>query len=126
MTLEHVAAWLREFARIVAEGKDYLTQLDSAIGDADHGINMDRGMQAVIAVLDEESFSQVSDLVKKVGMTLVSTVGGAAGPLYGTYFIRFGTKAGDVAELSSAELGEAFLAGLEGVVARGETGDLNS
>jgi dihydroxyacetone kinase-like protein len=118
-------AWLRQFARLITENKDYLTRLDSAIGDADHGINMDRGMQAVVAALDGEEFTRVSDLFQKVGMTLVSTVGGAAGPLYGTYFLRFGMKAGDVCELSAAALGEALLAGLEGVVARGkpEPGD---
>lgn len=124
-TFADLRAWLREFARLVANGKEYLTELDSAIGDADHGINMDRGMQAVVAALDEDEFTAVSDLFEKVGMTLVSTVGGAAGPLYGTYFLRFGMKAGDVAELSAAALGEALVAGLEGVVARGkpEAGD---
>lgn len=125
VTVDDLQAWLREYARLIADGKDYLTQLDSAIGDADHGINMERGMQAVVAALDAEEFTQVSDLFKKVGMTLVSTVGGAAGPLYGTYFLRFGMKAGDIAKLTAAELGEALLAGLEGVVARGkpEPGD---
>jgi dihydroxyacetone kinase-like protein len=125
ITLDDLAAWLREFAELITANKDHLTRLDSAIGDADHGINMDRGMQAVVAALDDDDFTQVSDLFKKVGMTLVSTVGGAAGPLYGTYFLRFGMKAGDVAALSPAELGEALDAGLEGVVARGkpEPGD---
>ena len=123
--LHSLQAWLREFAKLIAENKDYLTQLDSAIGDADHGINMDRGMRAVVTVLDNEEFARVADLFNKVGMTLVSSVGGAAGPLYGTYFLRFGINAGDVAELNAARLGEAFLAGLEGVVARGkpEPGD---
>lgn len=125
VTLTQLEAWLREFARLISENKDHLTRLDSAIGDADHGINMERGTTAVVAMLDAEEFTQVSDLFKKVGMTLVSTVGGAAGPLYGTYFLRFGMKAGDAAELTAAELGEALLAGLEGVVARGkpEPGD---
>lgn len=125
VTLAELEAWLREFARLIHENKDHLTQLDSAIGDADHGINMDRGMQAVVGALDAEEFIQVSDLFKKTGMTLVSTVGGAAGPLYGTYFLRFGMKAGDVAEIAAAELGEALQAGLEGVVVRGkpEAGD---
>lgn len=125
VTLAELEAWLREFARLIHENKDHLTQLDSAIGDADHGINMDRGMQAVVGALDAEEFTQVSDLFKKTGMTLVSTVGGAAGPLYGTYFLRFGMKAGDVAEIAAAELGEALQAGLEGVVVRGkpEAGD---
>ena len=125
VSLDKLQAWLREFARLITENKDHLTRLDSAIGDADHGINMDRGMRTVVAALDGDDFSNVSDLFRKVGMTLVSAVGGAAGPLYGTYFLRFGMSAGDVAELSPAALGEAFLAGLDGVVARGkpEPGD---
>ena len=125
VSLDNLQAWLRQFAELIAANKDHLTQLDSAIGDADHGINMDRGMQAVVKVLDAEEFTQVSDLFKKVGMTLVSTVGGAAGPLYGTYFLRFGMNSGDGAELTATALGEALDAGLEGVVARGkpEPGD---
>ncbi len=125
VTLSQLEAWLREFARLVVENKDYLTRLDSDIGDADHGINMARGMQAVVAALDAEQFSGIADLFKKVGMTLVSTVGGAAGPLYGTYFLRFAAAAGDAAELTPAGLGDALVAGLGGVVARGkpEAGD---
>ena len=73
------------------ENAAYLTELDSAIGDADHGANMDRGFQAIVAVLDETSFCSVDELMKKAGMTLVSKVGGASGPLYGTFFLRFGT-----------------------------------
>jgi dihydroxyacetone kinase-like protein len=125
VTVANLEAWLREFARLVAENKDYLTRLDSDIGDADHGINMDRGMKAVIAALDAEQLAGIADLFKKVGMTLVSTVGGAAGPLYGTFFLRFGIAAGDIPELTTTTLGEALVAGLEGVVARGkpEAGD---
>ncbi len=125
VTIGDLEAWLREFARLIALEKEHLTQLDSAIGDADHGINMDRGMQAVVTALDRAQSADVADLFKRVGMTLVSTVGGAAGPLYGTYFLRFGTEAGGVAELSAAELGKALRAGLEGVVVRGkpEPGD---
>ena len=77
VTVANLEAWLREFARLIAENKDHLTQLDSAIGDADHGINMERGMQAVVSAIDTEEFPHVSDLFKKVGMTLVTTVGGA-------------------------------------------------
>jgi len=125
VTVGDLEAWLREYAGLIRANKEALTQLDSAIGDADHGINMDRGMQAVVAALDGTEFAHVAKLFQKVGMTLVSTVGGAAGPLYGTYFLRFGTEAGDVAELTVAELGEALSAGLGGVVARGkpEPGD---
>lgn len=125
VTVDGLRAWMVEFARIVGENKEHLTQLDSAIGDADHGINLNRGMQAVLGVLDGESPKEVSDLLKTIGMTLVSTVGGASGALYGTYFLRLGTSSGDTAELSPAEFGAALRAGVDGVVARGkpELGD---
>ena len=85
--------WIRAFAATVAENKVYLTELDSAIGDADHGINMNRGMQAVVAKIDGISGPDIGALLKTVGMTLVSTVGGAGGPLYGTLFLQMGTSA---------------------------------
>jgi len=120
-----LAAWIREFARVVAEQKDLLTQLDSAIGDADHGINMDRGMTAVVAALEANPPSGAAALLKQVGMTLVSTVGGASGPLYGTFFLRMATAAGDIESLDPGAFAKALRAGLDGVVARGkaEAGD---
>src|SRR3954468_22612767 len=99
ISVEELADWLREFGRLVTEHRDELTTLDAAIGDADHGTNMERGMSAVVAGLGGET---VGELFKRTGMTLVSTVGGASGPLYGTFFLRFGTSAGDVTELDSA------------------------
>lgn len=90
-----VAAWLRAFAAAVAEEREYLTELDAAIGDADHGVNMDRGMQAVLAKLDALAAGATGALLKGVGMTLVSTVGGAAGPLYGTLFLEMGKTTGE-------------------------------
>lgn len=125
VSLDDLVDWLREYTRLVEGEKEHLTELDSAIGDADHGINMDRGMQAVTEMLDANSFTAISALFQKVGMTLVTTVGGAAGPLYGTFFLRFGAAAGDKGRLSGADLAAAFRAGLEGVVARGkaEAGD---
>ncbi|MEV4706437.1 dihydroxyacetone kinase subunit DhaL [Actinoplanes sp. NPDC049316] len=120
-----VTAWLREFARLVAENKDLLTELDSAIGDADHGINMDRGMTAVSAALENESGKTPAALLKRTGMTLVSTVGGASGPLYGTAFLRMATAAGDAEGLDGESFAKVLRAGLDGVVARGkaELGD---
>jgi dihydroxyacetone kinase-like protein len=120
-----LAAWIRDFARLVAVNKDLLTHLDSAIGDADHGINMDRGMSAVVAALDGEPPASAAALLKLAGMKLVSTVGGASGPLYGTFFLRMATAAGDVAALDADGFAKALRAGLEGVVARGkaEAGD---
>jgi dihydroxyacetone kinase-like protein len=123
--LDDLHGWLSEFARLVHENRDMLTQLDSAIGDADHGINMDRGMTAVTEAIAAAELPTVAALFQKVGMTLVTTVGGASGPLYGTFFLRFGTNAGDATSLSPTELAAALRAGQEGVVARGkpELGD---
>lgn len=105
---------------MVTEQKAYLTELDSAIGDADHGINMSRGMNAVAAKLDASSPSTISELFKTVGMTLVSTVGGASGPLYGTFFLRIGASAADAEELDGQALAAAMQSALDGVVARGK------
>ena len=117
--------WVRTFARLVAANRDDLTELDAAIGDADHGANMDRGMQAAVAALDETRPSNPSALFTKVGMTLVSTVGGASGPLYGTFFLRIGGALGDGDPVPADQLAVALRAGLDGVVARGkaEAGD---
>jgi dihydroxyacetone kinase-like protein len=134
---QDVMAWLRAYAAVVAEKRDALTELDAAIGDADHGVNMDRGMQAVLgklAALDELSEGgapggaaegDIGALLKKVGMTLVSTVGGAAGPLYGTLFLDMGKAAAGAADLTVTQWAAAFEAGVKGVQARGkaELGD---
>jgi phosphoenolpyruvate---glycerone phosphotransferase subunit DhaL len=124
-TLDQLDAWVRGFAAAVHTHRDELTRLDSAIGDADHGSNMDRGMAAVVAALDADAQPSAAALFKKTGMTLVSTVGGASGPLYGTLFLRVATAAGEVTELDGPAFAKALRAGLEGVVARGkaEAGD---
>ena len=117
-------AWVREFARSIAEHKDELTELDSAIGDADHGANMDRGMSAAVAAIDASPPADPAALLKQVGMTLVSKVGGASGPLYGTFFLRMAGALGpDPAD--DETFARALRAGLDGVVARGkaEPGD---
>lgn len=125
VTAAGLGSWLRAYAGTIHENAGYLTELDSAIGDADHGSNMDRGMQKVVGVLDTESFDTPDALCKKVGMTLVGAVGGASGPLYGTFFLRFGAALAGVADVGVAELGAALRAGVEGVVTRGkaELGD---
>jgi dihydroxyacetone kinase-like protein len=123
---DEVLGWIRRFAAEVEANKEYLTQLDAAIGDADHGINMDRGMSAVIAKVDAQAGEQdVGALLKTVGMTLVSTVGGAGGPLYGTLFLQMGTAASGKGELSPDDWAAALEAGIAGVQARGkaEQGD---
>ncbi len=117
-------AALRRFIDLYAarlhERRDELTELDSAIGDADHGVNMDRGFTAVRAKLTDLDPTDLGTTAKTVGMTLISTVGGAAGPLYGTFFLRLATALGDAGAVDAAGLGTALRAGLEGVVARGK------
>ena len=117
--------WISRFRDAVTEKREWLTELDSAIGDADHGANMARGMSAVGEKLAAGTPATVDELLKTVGMTLVSSVGGASGPLYGTFFLRMGMTAGAVTELDAAGLASALRAGLEGIVARGkaEAGD---
>jgi phosphoenolpyruvate---glycerone phosphotransferase subunit DhaL len=117
---DQVVALVRAFAGVVAENKAYLTELDSAIGDADHGINMDRGMQAVLGKLEGQAAGDIGALFKTVGMTLVSTVGGAGGPLYGTLFLQLGTATVGKAELEPADWAAALDAAVNGVVARGK------
>ena len=114
--------FLETFAARIHAAKEELTQLDSAIGDADHGINMDRGMTAIVELLPSLQGGDAGTLFKQTGMKLISTVGGASGPLYGTFFLRLGTSFGTATEIGATELAAAFRAGLEGVIARGKAG----
>ena len=128
MSLGHddVVRWIRAFAADVSANKEQLTQLDAAVGDGDHGINMDRGMSAVLAKLDAATEEQdIGALLKTVGMTLVSTVGGAGGPLYGTLFLQMGTAVSGKDQLDPDDWAAALEAGIAGVQARGkaEPGD---
>jgi dihydroxyacetone kinase-like protein len=117
---DDVVRMIRAFAATVAEQKEYLTELDSAIGDADHGINMDRGMRAVITKIDAQEPTDVGALLKTVGMTLVSTVGGAGGPLYGTLFLQLGTATAGKETLEALDWAAALDAAVTGVQARGK------
>ena len=120
-----LADWITRYRDAVTAQRDWLTELDSAIGDADHGANMARGFAAVGEKLSAATPATIDELLKTVGMTLVSSVGGASGPLYGTFFLRMGMTAGAVTELDGPALAAALRAGLEGIVARGkaEAGD---
>ena len=124
VTIEDLVGWLTSFRDAVHENGDHLTALDSAIGDADHGANLIRGMDAVMTALDPVP-DNAGELLKKVGMTLVTSVGGASGPLYGTFFLRAAGAAGDATTLDGPALLAVLRAGLEGIVARGraEAGD---
>ena len=112
--------WLRLAAKVIAENRMALIELDRVIGDGDHGENMDRGFSAVLAKLDAEPPATPGAAFKLVAMTLMSKVGGAAGPLYGTAFLRAATAVGDAAELDSNTLAAALAAARDGVVARGK------
>jgi dihydroxyacetone kinase-like protein len=118
-TAEFVAA-LETFADRIHAAREELTALDSAIGDADHGINMDRGMTAVRGNLSTLRDGQAGALFKQVGRTLISTVGGASGPLYGTFFLRFGTALGEAEEVAPADVARGLRAGLDGIIGLGK------
>jgi phosphoenolpyruvate---glycerone phosphotransferase subunit DhaL len=126
LSYDDVLRWIRTFAAEVGTNKEQLTQLDAAVGDGDHGINMDRGMSAVIGKVDAAGQEQdIGALLKTVGMTLVSTVGGAGGPLYGTLFMQMGTAVSGKNELGPDDWAAALEAAVAGVQARGkaEPGD---
>lgn len=118
-------AWVKAVAEVIAQNRTYLTELDAAIGDADHGVNMDRGFRAVMNKLPEISDKDIGTIFKTIGMTLISTVGGAGGPLYGTFFLQAGMKTAGKMELNLADWAEAMEAALNGIIMRGkaEVGD---
>jgi phosphoenolpyruvate---glycerone phosphotransferase subunit DhaL len=117
---DQIFAWIERYAAHIAEQKDYLTQLDSAIGDGDHGANMHRGLQAVLKKKAELQNTDIGARLKGVAMTLISTVGGASGALYGTFFLQASTMAGSRTELSPSEFGSILEKGLAGIVLRGK------
>jgi dihydroxyacetone kinase-like protein len=120
ISYDDAVRFIRTFAGVIAENKEYLTQLDSAIGDADHGINMDRGFRAVIDKIEPLEPGDIGAMFKTVGMTLVSTVGGAGGPLYGTLFLQLGLKGAGKQELEPEDWADMLAAAVDGVIARGK------
>lgn len=119
ITKDQIVRWLEKTAAVLHENKSYLTDLDSAIGDADHGTNMDRGFKKVMEKLPTVSDKDIGNILKTVGMTLISSVGGASGPLYGTFFMRSGMAMAAKEELSGEDLFKLLQAGVEGVLQRG-------
>jgi dihydroxyacetone kinase-like protein len=117
---DNLLAWINLLQQVYAENKQYLTQLDSAIGDADHGINMDRGFSTVKAELEKAGEQDISGTLKTVAMSLIRTVGGASGPLYGTFFMRASAICANKTELTPADVVTLFEAGLEGILQRGK------
>jgi dihydroxyacetone kinase-like protein len=125
VTADQVRDWIRRFAAVIAEHRAELVALDTAIGDGDHGTNMDRGMKKALEKLDSQEGADIGALLKAVAMALISSVGGAAGPLYGTLFLQMGTAAAGRDEVDLAGWTEMLDAGVTGVQARGkaEPGD---
>lgn len=118
--LDSFTSWITDVAATVTEQAEHLTDLDRAIGDGDHGTNMARGFGRAATLASEEEFPGIEQYLKKVGMTLVSTVGGASGPLYGTYFLRMAGPLSGLEEAGPADVGAALRAGVEGILARGK------
>lgn len=119
-TTEDIVRYLERAAKVMEENKEYLTELDAAIGDADHGINMDRGFKTILAKLPSVRDKDAGTILKAAGMALVSTVGGAAGPLYGTAFMRAGTAVAGKYELDAQDLLTMLDEALKGVIMRGK------
>jgi dihydroxyacetone kinase-like protein len=116
VTNAQIVSWLERTAAVLAENKDYLTELDSAIGDADHGSNMDRGFRKVVEKLPTVAASDIGNILKTTGMALMSSVGGASGPLYGTFFMRAGQSTAGKTEIDGRELAAMLRAGVEGIL----------
>lgn len=116
---EQIITWLEKTAEVMAENKAYLTELDAAVGDADHGINMDRGFGKVVEKLPTVTDKDLGTILKTVGMTLMSSVGGASGPLYGTFFMKAGMGLLKKEELASADVVTLMDQGVAGILQRG-------
>ncbi len=125
ITKAEVLDWLRAYGQVIEDQKDYLTELDSVIGDADHGANMHRGFKAVLVKLPSVEDKDIGTILKTVGMTLLSTVGGAGGPLYSTLFIQAGNMLNGKEEMTLSDWAAALEAAKIGVVKLGkaEPGD---
>jgi phosphoenolpyruvate---glycerone phosphotransferase subunit DhaL len=119
-TAAQAVSWVRASAAVIEENAAALTRLDAAIGDGDHGTNMNRGFKAVLQRLDGLEAADLGSLFKAVGMALISKVGGASGPLYGSFYLAVGKGLGDAEAVEDGELAAALRAGYEGVVARGK------
>ncbi len=114
LTVEFFEQWMNNFKQKICDNKQYLNDLDDAIGDGDHGSNMGRGMNAVIENLETKKPTDITDSLKLTAMSLISKVGGASGPLYGTAFLEMAKKS-----TSTTDLNQLFDAALQGIIKRG-------
>lgn len=119
ITQAQLVQWLEKCATVLEANKAYLTELDSPIGDADHGANIARGFATIVTKLPTVADKDIGQLLKMTGMTLMSAVGGASGLLYGNFFLKAATVAGNKTELTAAELVQLLEAGQDGIVQRG-------
>ncbi|RXI45842.1 dihydroxyacetone kinase subunit L [Clostridium tetani] len=120
LKLKDVEELIKNIGKVMEENKEFLTELDLAIGDGDHGINMNKGFRAVIDKLESTPINTIQDIFKNTAMALISNVGGASGPLYGTIFMKAGTVVADKEELNIEDLEKILKTSLEGVKARGK------
>jgi phosphoenolpyruvate---glycerone phosphotransferase subunit DhaL len=119
-TAAQAVSWVRASAAVIEENAAALTRLDAAIGDGDHGTNMNRGFKAALQRLDGLDAQDFGGVFKAVGMAMISKVGGASGPLYGSFYLAVGKELGEAEEVEDGALAAALRAGYEGVVARGK------
>lgn len=119
MDIEKLKEKMSDISDTIVENKEYLTELDREIGDADHGYNMAKGFTSVKNIL-EDDYNSIKELINKIAMTLISNVGGASGPLYGSFFMKFAQALDDSETISREQFNEAFSKGLDGVIMRGK------
>ncbi len=119
VTREQVLVWLKLTAKVIEENKEYLTELDAAIGDAEHGISMARGFQKVASQLPALADKDIGTILKSAGSTFLSATGGAGGTIFATFFMEAGKAVSEKTELDTADLAAALQAGLAGVAKRG-------
>ena len=120
LTVKTTIRWMERMNEIISEQKEYLTNLDQAIGDGDHGINMARGFQEVVKKLRTTNYKTVADVLRDVAMTIMSKVGGASGPLYGTAFLKMSLALKGKDEISFQEFSSAVIEALNGLIQRGK------
>lgn len=118
-TVNNVIQWIEKANEKIQTNKQYLTQLDQAVGDGDHGINMSRGFRILVEKLQDTEYTSVTQALKDVAMTIISNVGGAAGPLYGTAFLRFSLATDNKKELDETTLSKGMVAAVSGMKQRG-------
>jgi len=122
LMLQQAQAWLEQSARALSKNRERLTDLDAAIGDADHGINMDRGFRKILTAQTAGVPGDIGELLRSAGMALIGSVGGAAGPLYGTLLLRMAAESAGKTELADLEVVAMFRSGLLGLQDRGRAG----